>query len=151
MQKQPILAAWQQLPSLQSTMAMASMGFDWIVVDLEHTSTTTQEAEAIFNMAQRYNCSPYVRMPSADPYLARRLLDAGANGIILPVVENRDGFDEFAQHCYFPPIGKRGVGLVNANLWGDILTDYVENFSTHHHCSNRNKNWGSKYREPYKV
>jgi 2-keto-3-deoxy-L-rhamnonate aldolase RhmA len=128
MTKKTLLAAWQQLPSLQSTVAMASMGFDWLVVDLEHTSITTQEAEAIFIAATRYKCTPYVRMPSADPYLARRMLDAGAQGIIVPVVEYREAFDEFAAHCHFPPQGKRGVGLVNANLWGEILTDYMTNF-----------------------
>lgn len=126
--KQPFLAGWQQLPSPQVTVAMANMGFDWIVVDLEHASITTQEAEVVFIAAERYQCLPYVRMPSADPYLARRMLDAGAQGIILPVVEDREAFDQFACHCHFPPKGKRGLGLVRANLWGEKLKEYFETF-----------------------
>lgn len=122
------LAAWQQLPSPQVTLAMASLGFDWIVVDLEHTSITTQEAEVIFMVARGCQCKSYVRLPSADPYLGRRLLDGGAQGIIVPVVEDREAFDKFAMHCRFPPEGKRGLGLMSANLWGDRLKDYFENF-----------------------
>jgi 2-dehydro-3-deoxyglucarate aldolase len=126
--KKPILAAWQMLPSPQVTVAMVSLGFDWVVVDLEHTSLTTQEAEAIFIAAEKYGCKPYVRLPSIDPYLARRMLDAGAQGVILPVVEDRKFFDQFASHCFFPPKGKRGLGLVRANLWGEQLKEHFENF-----------------------
>ncbi len=123
-----ILAAWQQLASPQVTIAMASMGFDWIVVDLEHSSITTQEAEAIFIAAERCNTKPFVRLPSADPYLARRLLDAGAVGLLVPVVESREEFDNFARHCFFSPKGKRGLGLTRANSWGGNLERYFEEF-----------------------
>ncbi len=120
--------AWQQLPSPQVTIAMVSLGFDWIVVDLEHSSITTQEVEAIFIAAERYNAKPFVRLPSADPYLARRLLDAGAAGIMVPVVESQEVFDQFAEHCFFPPKGKRGLGLVRANIWGRNLEKYFNEF-----------------------
>jgi len=123
------LAAWQQLPSVQVSVAMASLGFDWLIVDLEHSSITTQEAEAIFIATERCRVKPFVRLPSADPYLARRLLDGGATGILVPVVENRKAYDEFAQHCYFPPKGKRGLGLVRANAWGNELENYYNHFS----------------------
>ena len=123
-----IFAAWQQLASPQVTIAMASIGFDWIVVDLEHSSITTQEAETIFIAAERHNAKPFVRLPSADPYLARRLLDAGAAGLLVPVVESRENFDSFAQHCFFPPKGKRGLGLTRSNSWGKNLGGYFEEF-----------------------
>jgi 2-keto-3-deoxy-L-rhamnonate aldolase RhmA len=123
-----IIAAWQQLPSMQSTIAMASMGFDWIVVDIEHSSITTQEAEAIFIAAERHNVKPFVRLPSADPYLARRFLDAGGVGILVPVVESKNAFDDFAKHCFFPPKGRRGLGLVRSNGWGENLKSYFNEF-----------------------
>lgn len=123
-----MLAAWQQLPSSQSTIAMASLGFDWVVVDLEHSTINTQDAESIFIAAERHNVKPYVRLPSADPYLARRLLDGGAVGILVPVVESREKFDDFAQHCFFPPKGRRGLGLMRANLWGTNLQEYFRDF-----------------------
>ena len=126
--KVKITAAWQMLPSPQVTAAMASLGFDWIVVDMEHSAITTQEAEAIFIAAERYQARPFVRLPSADPYLARRLLDSGAQGIIVPVVESRAGCDDFASHCIFPSGGRRGLGLTRANLWGGKFDEYFQSF-----------------------
>ena len=123
-----VLVAWQQLASPQVTIAMSTLGFDWIVLDLEHTSVTTQEAETIFIAAERCGVKPFVRLPSADPYLARRFLDAGAAGLFVPVVESLLQFDDFAQHCVYPPDGKRGLGLVRANQWGDHFDDYLQNF-----------------------
>lgn len=127
-QPNTIIAAWQQLSSPQVTIAMASLGFDWIIVDLEHTSITIQEAEAIFIAAKSSNCKSFARLPSADPYLARRILDAGAVGLLVPVVESRKMFEQFAKHCFFPPVGQRGLGLVRANLWGDSLEQYFNEF-----------------------
>lgn len=126
--KETILAAWQMLPSPQVTAAMAGLGFDWIVVDMEHSSITTQETEAIFIAAERYGAKPFVRLPAADPYLARRMLDAGAQGLLVPVVEERAEFDSFAEHCFFPPHGRRGLGLTRANQWGGAFDDYLRNF-----------------------
>lgn len=126
--KRPFLVAWQTLSSPQVTMAMGSLGFDWIVVDLEHASITTQEAESIFIASERCGCKPFVRLPSADPYLARRMLDAGAQGLLMPVVEERTHFDAFAQHCFYPPRGQRGLGLVRANLWGKNFDSYFKDF-----------------------
>lgn len=123
------IAAWQQLPSIQSTVSMTQLGFDWIIVDLEHTTITTHETEGIFIAAERHGCKPFVRLPSADPYLARRLLDAGAQGVLVPVVESREEFDRFAKHCFYPSKGKRGLGLVRANEWGEKLQEYFESFS----------------------
>lgn len=128
MKNNKILAAWQQLASPQVTVAMASLGFDWVVVDLEHASITLQEAESIFIASERCGAKPFVRLPFADPYLARRLLDAGAVGLIVPVVESKELFDNFSKHCFFPPIGKRGLGLVRANGWGDHLQEYFDKF-----------------------
>lgn len=122
------LAAWQQIASPQITVAMGSLGYDWIVLDMEHTSMTTQEAESMFIAAESVGSKPFVRLPNADPYLARRFLDAGASGVFVPVVESREQFDMFAQHCFFPPKGRRGLGLVRANLWGQKLQAYYSEF-----------------------
>jgi 2-keto-3-deoxy-L-rhamnonate aldolase RhmA len=122
------LVAWQQLPSPQITSALLSLGFDWIVVDLEHSSITTQEAECIFTVVNQAKKVPFVRLPSADPYLARRMLDGGVKGIMVPVVESKDSFDCFAQHCYFPPKGRRGLGLAQANEWGEKLEEHFHDF-----------------------
>jgi len=77
---------------------------------------------------ERYNVAPIVRLPSADPYLARRLLDLGALGFIVPVVESAPVFSDFLSHCLYPPKGRRGVGLSRANVWGEDFDDYFSGF-----------------------
>jgi 2-keto-3-deoxy-L-rhamnonate aldolase RhmA len=57
------------------------------------------------------------------------LLDAGAVGIIVPVVESAESFATFIQHLNYPPAGRRGVGLSRANLWGDTFKEYLDGFA----------------------
>jgi len=116
------------MPSIVSTAAMCSLGFDWLVVDLEHTAMSLGDAEQIFLTAEKYNVVPFARLPSADPFQARRLLDVGAQGLIIPVVQDPVAFKQFAAHCHYPPKGKRGLALSRANLWGEELTKYIQEF-----------------------
>jgi 2-dehydro-3-deoxyglucarate aldolase len=122
------LGAWLSVPSLLTVETLATCGFDWIAIDMEHSPFTEPECAAIFVAAERRDCAPVVRMPSADPYLARRLLDAGAQGLIIPVIESAAQFKEFAAHCHSPPEGRRGVCLSRANDWGDKFESYYEEF-----------------------
>ena len=124
----PALAAWQMLSSPQVTVAFGRLGFSWVIVDLEHASLSVQETEHIFIAARSVGLAPYARLPSADPYMARRLLDAGAVGLLVPVVEDRKAFDDFARHCFYPPRGCRGLGLVAANHWGEDLETSFHKF-----------------------
>jgi 2-keto-3-deoxy-L-rhamnonate aldolase RhmA len=122
------IGAWQSAPSPLIAEAMASCGFHWLAVDMEHGTVSASEAEDIFRAVERHGVAPMVRLPSADPYLARRLLDAGAQGIIVPVSESAVDFKAFADHCLYPPAGRRGVGLSRCNLWGDEFESYLNTF-----------------------
>jgi len=122
------VGAWLQSSSATNAEVMASCGFDWLVVDMEHGTANVEQSAAVFAVAERHGLTPLVRLPSADPFLARRLLDAGALGVLVPVVEDVDEFAEFLSHCVYPPKGQRGVGLVRANLWGETFEDYLATF-----------------------
>ena len=122
------IGAWQMTGDVNTTCVMASLGFDWIVVDLEHSMIDLGRVESIFIAAERYDVVPLVRLPNMDPYLARRLLDSGAQGILIPVVEEAENLSEFIEHCLYPPKGKRGLGLIRPNLWGDELEKYYAEF-----------------------
>jgi len=123
------IGGWLGTGSIVIAEALASCGFDWVAVDMEHGVAGVEQSAGIFAALQNHGVASIVRMPSADPYLARRLLDAGADGFIIPVVESAESFREFSQHTLYPPAGKRGVGLARCNLWGDTFDDYFENFS----------------------
>lgn len=121
----PCLGAWLGIPHPLSAEAMASQGFHWLAVDMEHGAASVDQAVACMLAAERHACVPFARLPSADPYLARRLLDGGARGLIVPVVESAEEFHGFTRHCLYPPKGRRGVGLHRANRWGDDFEDYL--------------------------
>jgi len=125
----PCLGAWSTVPSPLVAEAMASCGFHWLAVDLEHSPIDLADAAGIFLAAERHGVAPMARLSSADPYLARRLLDAGARGLIVPVVESADAFAAFARHTLYPSAGgRRGVGLSRANGWGDAFESYTADF-----------------------
>lgn len=122
------LGTWHTVCSIEIAEALATLGFDWIAIDMEHGSASVAYAEQAFIAMERHGCSPFVRLPSADPYLARRLLDAGAHGLLVPVVEDAKAFAAFADHCFYPPQGRRGVALERFNRWGDDFASYMQRF-----------------------
>lgn len=123
-----LVGAWLTTSSDEVAEIMASLGFDWLAVDMEHGSAGVREICAAFRAAERFGVAPLVRLTSADPYLARRLLDGGAAGLIVPVVESAEAFSGFLSHCLYPPCGRRGVGLSRCNEWGAHFQDYLTGF-----------------------
>lgn len=122
------IGAWSSVPSMAVAEAMMTCGFDWLAVDFEHGTASIEQAHDIFITAERHGVTAMARISNADPILARRLLDAGAAGLIVPVVEDAAAFAAFVSHCYFPPHGRRGVGLPRAAGWGDKLDIYLNEF-----------------------
>lgn len=124
-----VIGTWHTVCSIEVVDALASLGFDWMAIDMEHGSADVAYAESAFIAMERHGCAPFVRLPSADPYLARRLLDVGALGLLVPGVEDPDAFEAFTQHCFYPPDGRRGVALERFNRWGDDFDAYMNDFS----------------------
>jgi 2-dehydro-3-deoxyglucarate aldolase len=122
------IGGWHTVRSPEVTEALASIGFDWVALDMEHGSFSVADAENAFVACERHGCAPMVRLPEADPILARRLLDSGAHGFLIPYTENADRFAEFAEHCFFPPAGKRGLSLERFNAWGDDFDETLREF-----------------------
>jgi len=125
----PCLGAWLMSGSPVAAEAMASLGFHWLCVDMEHGSTDISQVEAVFAAAERHGAAGMARIGSLDGHLARRLLDLGAQGIIVAGVEDAAQFKDFATYCNFPPQGRRGVGLSRCNRWGVDFDAYRTGFS----------------------
>lgn len=124
------MGAWLTIGHHQVAEALCSTGFyQWLAIDVEHSSPSYDQATAIFAVCDKYNVAPLVRVLGRDPYQARKYLDMGAHGIIIPVVEDTSDFDEYLSHLFYPPKGKRGVCLYRMNEWGDKFEDYISNFS----------------------
>ncbi len=122
------IGAWLTSGSSIYAEAMASLGFDWLCIDLEHGSTDISQVEAVFQAVERHGVSAMARIASLDGDLARRLLDLGAAGIIVAAVEDAGAFESFARFCRYAPDGHRGVGLSRCNKWGDEFDHYKQDF-----------------------
>jgi len=115
----PALGTWVKLPAMESMELVALAGFDFAVIDLEHASLDLQTAYAHIGTARLSGVAPIVRVPAADAGLIQRLLDAGAEGIMVPHVDTAEHAARIAAMMRFPPRGSRGVGGTSrAGAWG---------------------------------
>ncbi|MEU6646929.1 aldolase/citrate lyase family protein [Saccharomonospora sp. NPDC046836] len=115
----PAWGAWIKLSSVESTEIMAQAGFDFCVVDLEHTLMDLSAVLTHLAVGQALGMRMLVRIPDLTPSLIQRLLDAGADGIVAPHVDNAEIAARFVQYTRFPPRGARGSGGTSrAGGWG---------------------------------
>jgi 2-dehydro-3-deoxyglucarate aldolase/4-hydroxy-2-oxoheptanedioate aldolase len=121
----PLIGMIQTLPALDITEILASAGFDWIFIDLEHSALDAAAAQRILQVAQG-KCGGIVRVPIGDELWSKRLLDAGADGLIFPQVNTAAQAEKIVQLCKYPPEGTRGVGLARAHGYGLKFNEYIE-------------------------
>ncbi|CAN5274975.1 aldolase/citrate lyase family protein [soil metagenome] len=123
----PAIGTWVKLPAMESVELVALAGFDFIVIDLEHSPMSIETAYRQIGAALFAGVSPIVRIPSLDAGIVQRILDAGAEGIMLPHVDTVDQAKAAATAVRFPPFGTRGVGSTSrAGQWGALpRADYL--------------------------
>lgn len=85
-------------------------GFDWLFIDCEHNSMGTDTAAQIASASLAVGVTPIVRVAGKEHWLSSRMLDNGAQGIVVPHVETEIEAKRIADHCRFPPLGHRSMG-----------------------------------------
>src|SRR5436190_7378173 len=84
-------------------------GFDWLFIDMEHSSLDVDTAAQIANAALAVGITPIVRVPGKEHHHASRLLDAGAQGVVVPHVDTVEEAQRAVSYCKYPPIGHRSM------------------------------------------
>lgn len=121
----PALGTWVKLPVTESVELLALAGFDFVVIDLEHAPIDLETTHRLVGTAAHLGLAPIVRVPALDGGIAQRVLDSGAEGIMLPHVDTAEQAEAGARAVRFPPRGTRGVGATSrAGAWG--LLDRAE-------------------------
>jgi len=105
---------------------MAKAGYDWLVVDMEHTGIATNEMFQMIQVIDLAGCTPLVRVGANDPLLIKRAMDSGAHGVIVPMICTPDEAKMAVDSIYYPPRGSRGVGLSRAQDYGLGFERYKE-------------------------
>lgn len=103
---------------------MANAGFDWLVVDMEHSVITIREAEELIRVIDLCGVAPLIRLTSNDVNQIKRVMDAGAHGVVVPMVNTRADAQRAVEAVHYPPRGARGVGLARAQGYGTRFEGY---------------------------
>lgn len=103
---------------------MAGAGFDWLTVDMEHSAIGIADAQRLIQVIELSGVAPLVRVGDNDPIIIKRVLDAGAHGVIVPMVNSRSDAERAVAAAYYPPRGRRGVGLARAQGYGADFEGY---------------------------
>lgn len=109
-QGKPTLGSWLSVSSCQSAEVMSYIGFDWLVIDMEHAPHSFETVENMIRTIERTEVVPMVRVSWNDPVLMKLALDRGAKGIVVPWVNTKEEAAKAVSGCMFPPKGLRGIG-----------------------------------------
>jgi len=124
--KELTVGSWITLAHPAIAEIMARAGFDWLTIDLEHSVITIREAEELIRVIELCGVAPLVRLSSNDPVQIKRVMDAGAHGVIVPMVNSAEEAQRAVDSVRYPPDGKRGVGLARAQGYGNSFAKYKE-------------------------
>lgn len=120
--------AWLSIPSSYVAEGMAHQGFDSVTVDLQHGMIGYEAAIAMLQGITAGNATPMVRVDRNDPSAIMHLLDAGAWGVICPMIANKEDAERFVSACRYPPHGTRSFGPARGLLAGG--PDYFSRANT---------------------
>jgi 2-keto-3-deoxy-L-rhamnonate aldolase RhmA len=110
-QGEPSLGAWLSLSSTTATRVMSRLGFDWLLIDMEHSAQNpVLMAEMVATIADAGTSVPLVRLPFNRVEWFKWALDAGAWGVVVPMVNSREEAQYAVDCAKYPPIGSRSIG-----------------------------------------
>ncbi|WP_445781237.1 HpcH/HpaI aldolase family protein [Shewanella sp.] len=120
------IGSWMQIPDSSVAEIMGSCRFDWVAVDMEHGAISHHQLPNIFRALELGNTLPMARIAEGSPRDCKQALDAGAGGIIVPMIEDARQLIVVRDACRWPPGGTRGVAFSRANLFGKNFESYVK-------------------------
>ena len=131
--KQLTIGSWMSLGYPAIAEIMAKAGFEWLVIDMEHSAISVDQCQELVRIVDLCGISPLVRIGANDTLLIKRAMDAGSHGVIVPSVNSREDAERAVSAVKYPPHGTRGVGLSRAQGYGESFNEYkkwVEEEST---------------------
>ena len=125
-QRQLTLGGWIQIGHPACAEVFARAGLDWVCVDLEHGAIDLETLANMFRALDALRCTPVARLPVNDPVWIHRVLDAGARGLIIPMVKTAAEAEAAVCEAKYPPRGVRGFGYSRANMHGMDFDRYIK-------------------------
>ncbi|WP_028955419.1 HpcH/HpaI aldolase/citrate lyase family protein [Sulfitobacter sp. 20_GPM-1509m] len=113
-----VIGSWLSLGTVNTTELMGTMGFDWLLIDGEHTP---YDISNLRNQLMALEASPShaaVRVPSGETWMIKQVLDVGAQTVLVPMVESAEQARQLVRAMKYPPFGNRGVGYSSTRAAG---------------------------------
>ncbi len=119
------IGSWITLANTNIPEIMAQSGFEWLTIDIEHSVIEMDTLQQQIQVIEGKGIVPLVRVGENNPNLIKRAMDAGAYGVIVPMVNTREQALAAVKAVKYPPIGTRGVGLARAQGYGFDFDNYA--------------------------
>jgi len=116
---------WISSASVVVADALKDCGFEWFMVDTEHSHVNPETLAALMATLARGGPTPLVRVGNIDQYLIKQALDAGAQGILVPLVSSEEQARSVVAYAKYPPQGIRGAAAAAASRYGTELGSYL--------------------------
>ncbi len=118
------VGSWMQIPHSSVAEIMGQAGYDWVAIDLEHGAIAVHQLPDLCRALELGGTLPLARLAEGQPRDCKQALDAGAGGVIVPMIESAQQLQAVREACRWPPAGRRGVGFSRANLFGKHFQAY---------------------------
>jgi len=123
-QQKPVVGSWIQIPHSSIAEILGASGYDWVAVDMEHGAVSHTQLPDIFRALELGETLPLVRLAEGTEKECKQALDAGAAGVIIPMVGSAVQLSHTVSVCRWPPAGHRGVAFSRANMFGENFQQY---------------------------
>jgi 2-dehydro-3-deoxyglucarate aldolase len=120
------IGSWMQIPHPAIAEIMGQSNYDWVAVDMEHGAISVHQLPDLFRALELGNTLPLVRLAHGHFKDCKQALDAGAGGVIVPMIKNADQLRKVRDATRWPPSGNRGVAFSRANLFGKNFIEYIK-------------------------
>ena len=120
------LGSWMSMAHESIAEIIASAGYDWVVIETEHTAIDVSEVLRLIIAIEGRGVIPLVRLAWNDPVQAKAVMDSGAAGVLVPMINTKEDAELAVKSIKYPPLGFRGVGLARAQGYGSDFNEYVQ-------------------------
>ncbi len=120
-----VIGTWISSGSPNVVDVLRNLRFDWFVLDMEHSPISVETVAAMIQVLNGSKITPLVRVGEIDQALFKSVLDSGAHGLVVPMVNTAEEAERAVRFCKYPPRGVRGVAAVKASDYGFSMADYI--------------------------
>ena len=118
------LGSWLTINHQSVVEIMATAGFEWLCIDIEHSAISISDVLNLIGHIQGNGMQALVRVSENNPVIIKQVMDAGADGVIVPMVNSLEEAKKAISSVKYPPLGSRGVGLSRAQGYGFNFENY---------------------------